>query len=93
MVKAAKGASKYPSVILNKIGDTGVAWIADFSEDGFDDAEKLLLTSLLFWASNKRTTSDQVLDISLGYMTSYVTIENIDMFEVYKFSLGLGYPF
>lgn len=84
---------EYPCVILNQFGETGVAWVPDFSEDGFGDDEKLLLTSLLLWASNKRATSGEVSDIRLGYMTSYVNVENIDMFEVYKFSLGLGYPF
>ena len=93
LVTAVKGSVRYPSVILNRFGDTGVAWIADFSEDGFGDDEKLLLTSLLIWASNKRITSGETLEIRLGYLTSYITMENVDMFEVYKFSLGLGYPF
>jgi len=31
--------------------------------------------------------------LNLGYRTSYVNTFNKDMFEVYKFSMGLGYPF
>jgi len=84
---------EYPAVILNRFGETGVAWVASFSEDGVSDDEKLLLTSLLFWASNKRETSTEVTNLRIGYMTSYVNVKNLDMFEAYKFSLGLGYPF
>lgn len=85
--------AKYPSVILNKFGETGTAWVADFSEDGFGDDEKMLLISLLLWSSNKQTAGGAVSNIRMGYLTSYVTINNVDMFEVYKFDLGLGSPF
>lgn len=85
-------AMEFPSLILNRFGDTGVAWIPEFSENGYTDDEKLLMTSLLLWASNKQATS-RVTNLRFGYLTSFVNVKNIDMFEVYKFSLGLGYPF
>ncbi len=80
-------------MILNKFGETGTAWIADFSEDGFGDDEKMLLISLLLWSSNKQSAGSAVSNLRMGYLTSYVTINNVDMFEVYKFDLGLGSPF
>ena len=86
-------AKKYPGVILNKFGETGTAWVANFSEDGFGDDEKMLLISLLLWSSNKQSAGSAVSNIRMGYLTSYVTINNVDMFEVYKFDLGLGSPF
>lgn len=92
LITGIKGNNKYPAVILNSKSASRVAWIPDFDRDGASDDEKHLLLSLLTWASNKRTSSE-ISNIKTGYMTSYVNIKNIDMLEVYKFSLGLGYPF
>jgi hypothetical protein len=71
-----------------------VAWIADFTDnDIIGDDHKLLLTSLLLWASNKKASAVLSSNLKIGYLTSYVNINNTDMFEVYKFNLGLGYPY
>ena len=53
---------------------------------------KLLLASLLLWASDKKHIST-LSDLRSGYLTSYVNIANQNMYEVYKFDLGLGFPF
>jgi len=31
--------------------------------------------------------------VKVGYVTSYLNTKNVDVFEVYRFNLGLGYPF
>lgn len=82
-----------PGVILNATSISRVAWISDFIEEGVGDDERLLLISLLLWASNKRAIGILSPEVKLGYKTSYVNTVNKDMFEVYKFSLGLGHPF
>ncbi len=79
-----------PGVVLNT-NISRTAWISNFTEEGVGDDEKLLLLSLLFWASNKEAVG--ALDIKIGYTTSYINTVNIDMFEIYRFNLGLGYPY
>ncbi len=77
-----------PAVVLNnKYGKT--AWIANFTEMKIGDDERLLLISLLLWASNKEEKTQP--KFSLGYESSYVNVYNKDFFEVYSFDLGLGY--
>jgi hypothetical protein len=88
-----KSDGGYPVVILNRNQISRAAWIADFSEDGYGDDEKQLLTSLIFWASNKRAIGVLSTNIKTGFLTSYINTANQDIFEVYKFNLGLGYPF
>ena len=80
-------------VILNNISGS-TAWIADFTRDGFDvgDDLKLLLTSLLLWASNKEE-SVSITNLRIGYVTSFVNVEDKDVFEIYKLDFGLGYPY
>jgi len=82
-----------PAVILNATPISRVAWISDFTEEGVGDDERLLLISLLLWTSNKRAVGVLAPELKLGFKTSYVNSVNKDMFEVYKFNLGLGYPF
>lgn len=83
-----------PVVILNgTLGRT--AWVADFSRGGLDgvkDDHKSLLLSLLIWTSNKGAF-EQSPSLESGVLTSYINTENKDIFEVYKFNLGLGFPF
>jgi len=86
-------SENYPVVILNRTSVSRTAWIADFSENGYGDDEKLLLTSLLMWASNKRNVGVLSPEIRLGFLTSYINTANQDIFEVYTFNLGLGFPF
>jgi hypothetical protein len=81
-------------VILNATGKT--AWIADFSRGGLanvKDDHKNLLLSLLLSTSNKKAIGVLSPGIKIGYATSYVNSVNQDMFEVYTFKLGLGYPY
>lgn len=88
----------FPAVILNITPISRVAWVANFTEGGTDDDERLLFVSLLLWVSNQGTfwlrdggTIPEYLKVA--YSTSYVNTVNIDMFEVYKFKLGVGYPY
>jgi len=83
----------FPVVILNstKVGRT--AWMPEFADDTVGDDQKLLLISLLLWASNKRAVSVLSPNLKVGYINSYINAVNGDMFEVYNFNLGLGYPY
>lgn len=78
----------YPAVILNS---SRIAWMYDFGDQPSDD-EKTLLLSLILWASKKKFL---VLSAPLqkGISSSYINIKNDDIFEVYKFTLGLSYPY
>jgi len=83
-------------VILNRTGKVAnTAWIADFSTDftTTQDDKRMLLLSLVLWSSNKKAISVLQPNIKIGYATSYVNVVNDDMFEIYKFNLGLGNPF
>lgn len=82
---------KYPAAIVNNTGGS-VAWIADFKDSGVGDDEKVLLTSILFRSSNKQSQSITG-NIKVGYSSSYLNVNNTDTFEVYRFNLGLGFPF
>ena len=82
-----------PAVLLNQTSNMKAAWISNFTEEGVGDDERLLMISVLLWASNKRLDLVMNPQLNLGYRTSYVNTFNKDMFEVYKFSMGLGYPF
>jgi hypothetical protein len=87
-LKAIKDGEEFPTVILNS---SRVAWMYDFDENPSDD-EKELLLSLLLWASRKRSVV-LTSPVKKGFSTSYVNVQNVDIFEVYKFDLGLGYPY
>jgi len=91
ILKSSPGG--YPVVILNRTNIGRTAWVADFSGSNYGDDEKQLLTSLILWASNKRSIGMLSPNIKTGFLTSYLNTANQDMFEVYKFNLGLGYPF
>jgi hypothetical protein len=79
-------------VILNGTGQ--IAWLSDLRNNvAIEDDHKLLLASLILSASNKRSLQPPYRALKTGYLTSYLNIEDRDMFEVYKFSLGLGYPY
>jgi len=90
-----------PVVILNNTGGR-TAWIADFTNNlnssckgiaAVGDDEKLLLNSLLLWASNKQPFSVSPVTIKNAFVTKYVNVQNLDTYEVYDFNLGLGSPF
>jgi len=85
--------ANFPVVILNSTQVNRAAWIADFTDDAVGDDHKLLLISLVLWASNKKASAVLSSNLKIGYITSYINVNNTDMFEVYKFNLGLGYPY
>ena len=91
LVRTSPG--NFPVVILNRTSVGRAAWVADFSEDGYGDDEKQLLMSLILWSSNKRAIGILSPNLRAGFLTSYINTANQDMFEVYKFNLGLGFPF
>jgi hypothetical protein len=79
-------------VVLNgTVGRT--AWIADFSRGQVGDDHKLLLLTLLLHGSNKKAIGILRPSVKIGYSNSYINTVNYDMFEVYRFNLGLGYPY
>ncbi|MHA1744031.1 MAG: hypothetical protein ACTSV6_07255 [Candidatus Heimdallarchaeota archaeon] len=80
-------------VVLNDLKTAKVAWIANFTNINYNTNHTNLLISLLLFASNKRAVPVLSVPTSFGYMTSYINVKNDDMFEVYKFSLGLGHPY
>lgn len=88
LVKAIKGNENFPAVILNS---SRVAWMYDFGNNPSDEEENLLL-SLLLWASRKKSIV-LASQIKTGFSTSYINVQNLDIFEVYKFSLGLARPY
>ncbi|MBS3054941.1 MAG: hypothetical protein J4452_00415 [Candidatus Aenigmarchaeota archaeon] len=81
-----------PVVILNNTNGK-TAWMADFSDNGYSDDEKHLFFSLVLWASNKRPVAVLAPNLQVGYLTSYININNTDVFEVYRLGLGLGYAY
>jgi len=98
----SQDAVDLPVVILN--GTFGrTAWIADFTNNpnfktGCDsvapagDDNKLLLASLLMWASSKRIPTSSS-ETQHGFLIPYINVQNSDMYEVYQFNLGLKSPF
>jgi len=82
-----------PVSIVNGTSNKKVAWMAEFSDDGYGDDEKLLLLSLIISTSNKRTVGILSPNLKIGNSVSYININNDDIFEVYKFNLGLGHPY
>jgi len=82
-----------PGVILKSTPAYNTAWIANFTDGGVGDDERMLLISLLLFASKKVSSEAAITPVKRGYEASYVHTMNKDMFDVYLFTLGLGYPF
>lgn len=93
MVASTGGSEPNVSVVILNSSISNVAWLADFSDNGYSDDEKLLLLSLLMWGSNKRAVSVLSPNLEIGYSASYINTANQDMFEVYRLNLGLGQPY
>jgi hypothetical protein len=88
-VKANDGS---PCVIFNDKKVAKVAWIAG-PVDPYNSNHTKLLASVLLSASNKRAIGILSPNLQVGYMTSYINVKNNDMFEIYRFNLGLGHPY
>jgi len=87
---------KASGVVLNDYAAGRTAWVANFTRDGMasvGDDHHLLLASLLLWASNKETKGILLENLNVGFKTSYVNVNATDVYEVYTFDLGLGYPY
>lgn len=82
-----------PGVILKSTPAYNTAWIANFTDGGVGDDERMLLISLLLFASKKKSSELASMPVQKGYEASYINVVNKDMFDVYLFTLGLGYPF
>lgn len=85
-------------VILNNLYDSGTAWVANFGRTGLGmpnvgDDHKQLMLSLIVWASNKRTGTEDLPVIQKGHTASYVEVNNIDVFEIYNYEIGVGSPY
>jgi hypothetical protein len=94
------GAQPSPAcgVIVNGPYDSRTAWMADLGRGGLDvpdftDDHRQLLLSLLVWSSRKRVGSETIPSIQEGRMSSYVEINNIDVFEIHKYEIGVGSPY
>jgi hypothetical protein len=80
-------------IVLNGTKDAKTAWIADFTNIAYNANHTKLLTSVLLSVSNKKVMGILSPNVKVGYITSYVNVKNADMFEVYRFNLGLGHPY
>lgn len=95
-VRMSGGANTACGVVLNNVSASRTTWIADFTRNGVDevgDDHRQLLLSSLVWASKKYVGTEDVPIFQKGFATSYITIKNIDMFEIQKYDIGVGYPY
>lgn len=88
---------EYAVSIVNASFGNRVAWIADMQEEinimGFTDDKKEIVLSLVLWATNKVSKQPIIGKVKSGYVTPYINSVNKDMLEVYRFNLGLGFPY
>jgi len=79
-----------PVVVLNGTTKQRAIWSANFSKGGVGDDKRLLLVSLVLWAANDKATSPIIGSIQqTGQQVSYIDAREYDMYEIYKFILGL----
>lgn len=86
------GQPDIPVVILNNTNGKA-AWMADFTDNGNSDDSKNLFFSLVLWSSNKRSIAVLSPSLQVGFLTSYINVNDTDVFEVYRLGIGLGYPY
>ena len=93
--------SLYPIPVALLSPKYKAAWVADFTRSGVSAIghdHMNLLTSLIFWSSNKKEILSLYRLIKLGQLASYVNIKDYtsatyDMYEVYRLNLGVAYPY
>jgi len=93
LVKINKEGGQATRATCAIFNSTRIAWISDFTDTTFDANHTKMLISILLATSNKRPSTSSIPSVSIGYMTPYINVKNADMYEVYKFDLGLGYPY
>ena len=91
LIVASNQTHSYPAVIVDERSQERVAWTFDIFKNGLDDAEANLVKALLIWASNKKEQIPTYL--KYGIFQDYIVTYNQDMFEVFRFTLALSYPF
>lgn len=89
------GGQPIPVVTVNRSTSGMAVWAPEslVTDGQFNHDERLLLASMISAASNKESRNPFVGEFQIGFLTPYVNVVNIDMFEVYQFNLGLGFPF
>ncbi len=93
LLLGSSSSGDFPACIINEVHGGKSAWIPLLGKDGYTDDEKTLLLSLILWSSNKESNRIDLSQIRSGYKSSYIKVVNRDMFEIYKFNFGIGYPF
>ena len=82
-----------PVVVLNGTTKSRAIWSANFTKGGVGDDKRLLLVSLVLWASNNQATTPILGSIQKScQQISYVDSREYDMYEIYKFVMGLNFP-
>lgn len=83
----------YSACILNPKETYNVGWLTDLSKNNrtIQDDERFLLLDLLLWASKKKEAIR--IEMKYGILVYYLNVVNRDMYEVYEFGLGIGYPY
>lgn len=88
------GIRPIPAVVFNTSGSGMTAWMPEeifTGTVGHDD--RLLMQTVILSAANKNSKASPLGDIKGGSVTTYIDVANRDMFEVYRFNLGIGFPF
>ncbi len=88
-IYAVKGVNirAYCTILNETSGKT--AWLPYLDTSSIGDDHRQLLLSLILSLSNKKPKEQ----LDMGTVTSLVNVNNTDIFEVYKFNLGLKHPF
>ena len=83
--------TKYP-IPAAVVGEK-TAWMPNIFRNGRNvgDDERMLLQSLLLYVIDKSFKPGIL--ITTGYQMPYVNVVDYDMYEVYDFYFGLGYPY
>lgn len=87
----SNGIYPIPAAVVNG----RAAWLANFGRDGLatvKDDHKALLLALLLHTSSKEYAA-MLTNLRIGYELPYLNVAGRDMYEVYTFNLGFGYPF
>jgi len=89
------GPHKASAVVMNGTRQVQTVWMADFSRDvsKAGDDHKNLVLSLILALSNKKAFSVISPNVKTGFVTSYLGVAATDFYEIFRFNLGLGYPY